>query len=58
MDPFGMGANPSVNQLPNFPRKLGSMVGKWVISPTYKWDILGLYPTDPNHLLTSSGTLK
>ena len=25
-----------------FPRKLGSMVSKWVISPTYKWDILGL----------------
>ena len=24
------------------PRKLGSMVSKWVISPTYKWDILGL----------------
>ncbi len=22
-------------------RKLGSMVSKWVISPTYKWDILG-----------------
>ena len=22
--------------------KLGSMVSKWVISPTYKWDILGL----------------
>ena len=21
------------------PRKLGSMVGKWVISPTYKWGI-------------------
>jgi len=28
---------------------------KRVISPTYKWDILGLYPTDPNpnHLQTS-----
>ena len=24
-----------------------------VSSPTYKWDILGLQPTDPNHLLTS-----
>ena len=24
------------------PRKLGSMVSKWVISPTYKWGILGL----------------
>ena len=24
------------------PRKLGSMVSKWIISPTYKWDILGL----------------
>ena len=23
-------------------RKLGSMVSKWVISPTYKWSILGL----------------
>ena len=36
------------------PRKLGSMVSKWVISPTYKWGILGvvfhpLIPTiDPN----------
>jgi len=24
------------------PRKLGSMVSKWVISPTYKWGLLGL----------------
>ena len=24
------------------PRKLGSMVRKFVISPTYKWGILGL----------------
>ena len=31
-------------------RKLGSMVSKWVISPTYKWGILG-YIT--NHLLSS-----
>ncbi len=38
--------------------KLGSMVSKWVISPTYKWGILGLEPTDPNHLLTSNGTSK
>ena len=35
------------------PRKLGSMVRIRVSSPTYKWDILGLQPTDPNHLLTS-----
>ena len=27
------------------PRKLGSMVCKWVISPTKKWDILGLVTT-------------
>ena len=27
------------------PRKLGSMLSKWVSSPTYKWDILGLQPT-------------
>ena len=26
-------------------RKLGSMVSKWVISPTYKWGVLGLQPT-------------
>ena len=25
--------------------KLGSKVCKWVISPTYKWRILGLKPT-------------
>ena len=25
-------------------RKLGSMVCKWVISPTYEWGILGIYP--------------
>ena len=31
------------------PRKLGSMVSKRIISPTYKWGILGLKPTDPNH---------
>ena len=24
------------------PRKLGSLVSNWVISPTYKWCILGL----------------
>ena len=28
------------------PRKLGSMVSKWVISPTYKMRFVGLYPTD------------
>ena len=36
-----------------FPRKLLSMVSKWVISPTNTWDIWGLKPTyiltlDPN----------
>ena len=33
------------------PRKLGSMVSKWVISPTYKWDIW-VFPkivVPPNH---------
>ena len=29
------------------------MASKWVISPTYKWGITGLEPTDPNPLLTS-----
>ena len=38
------------------PRKLGSMLTKWVSSPTCKWDILGLQLTthllsiDPNFL--------
>ena len=41
----------SVKYLLGCPRKLGSMVSKWVI--TYEWGILGLQPIDPNHLLTS-----
>ena len=37
------------------PRKLGSMLSKWVSSPTYKWDILRSYnplilTIDPNFL--------
>ena len=25
-----------------------NVLDQWVISPAYKWDILGLKPTDPN----------
>ena len=32
-------ASPWKNMVLWCPRKLGSMVSKWVISPTYKWDI-------------------
>ena len=35
------------------PRKLGSMVSKWVISPTYNWSIPWGYNPLTNHLLTS-----
>ena len=38
--------------------KLGSPVSKWVVSPTYKWGILRLWPTDPNLLLASWGHLS
>ena len=34
-------------------RKLGSMVGKLVISPTYKWGLYWGYNPLTNHLLTS-----
>ena len=35
------------------PLELGSMVSKWVISPTYKWGIPWGYNPLTNHLLTS-----
>ena len=53
--------NQTNNQLLGCPRKLGSMVSKWVISPTYKWGIPwgGKNPLIRSPLvLTSNGTSK
>ncbi len=35
------------------PRELGSMVRINGLEPSYKWGILGVWPIDPNYLLTS-----